>query len=373
MSGDWSVLGFSEDPVRGDPAAARTLAQESQREGQRWEEQARSLRAVASQGGAIQMVGEFAPVARQALQGHPTEATALARARIGAGEALLAYANVLADAKRESNFALDQGRQAKRAYDTAKQRYDQVVAQMNALPKTVPAPQYPAVMAQYNALNAQLQQASQQMQQADTQLRAAQQRATQAGQRAAQQEQAAAQRVRAVAPTKAPATNGSTAGGLSGIAGIRFGARGSRPLADGRRTDLGPQVRQINPTGSTTNCGYCTVAFANRYRGAWDSMTVAPANATGMLRAETFQRYFGSSWKPGGYQDVSADLGRRGHGAQGLLAMGNKEGHVVNVVNHRGQLIMIDPQASQANRYNAQVGQILRSKYGSNIWYLPIP
>lgn len=207
--GNWSDLGLTADPVRGDPSAVRDLANAAQQEARRWEEHAQSLRTVANEGDAMEMKGDFAPRARQRLQAHPNDATPLARGRADASRALATYAGHLEQAKRESQMALSQGTQAKRAFEQAKRNYEQAVAHMNALPKVVPPAQYPYVMQQFNMLRARAQQASQAMQQADAQWKAAQQRAIQAGERATQHERIAAQQVTAAAPTRSAARSSS--------------------------------------------------------------------------------------------------------------------------------------------------------------------
>jgi hypothetical protein len=203
--GDWSVIGLSGDPVRGEPAAVRALANASQQDAKRWEEQVQSLRTIANEGDAMEMKGDFAPRARQQLQAHPDDATPLARGRADAGAALLAYAGQLEQAKRESQMALSQGTQAKRNLEVAKRTYEQAVAQMNAMPKVVPPHLLSYYQQQFYMLRARAQQAWQAMQQAEAQLKAAQQRAVQAGERAAQQESIAAEKVTAAAPTRATA------------------------------------------------------------------------------------------------------------------------------------------------------------------------
>jgi hypothetical protein len=163
----------------------------------------------------MQMEGDFAPRFRQAVQAHPNDATPLARGRADAGQALLAYAGQLEQAKRASQMALSQGTQAKRSYETAKRAYEQAVAQMNAMPKVVPPEQYPYAVQQFNMLRAQAQRAWQAMQQAEAQWKAAQQRAIQAGEQSAQQERLTAEKVTAAAGAAARSSrdNGSGGGG----------------------------------------------------------------------------------------------------------------------------------------------------------------
>jgi hypothetical protein len=206
--GNWSVLDLTADPVRGEPGEVRALANASQQEATHWEQQAQALRGIADEGGAMEMVGDYAPAARQALQKHPNDATPLARGRKDAGQALLAYASALEQAKRTSQAALAQGTQARQAHRQAKVVFDQAVAQMNAIPKVVPAPQYPYVLQQFNMLRARAQQASQAMQQAEMQWKAARQRAVQAGEQAAQQERVAADRLLAAAPKRSGGGSG---------------------------------------------------------------------------------------------------------------------------------------------------------------------
>ncbi|HEY8547305.1 MAG TPA: hypothetical protein VIL36_19725 [Acidimicrobiales bacterium] len=201
--GNWSVLDLTGDPVRGEPGDVRALANASQQEATRWDQQAQALRAAAEEGGGMEMEGDFAPRFRQALQAHPTEATPLAQGRREAGQALLAYASALEQAKRTSQMALSQGAQARQAHRQAKVAYEQAVAQMNAMPKVVPPQQYPYVLQQFNMLKAQAQRAWQAMQQAELQWKRARAQAVQAGEQAAQQERVAADRLLAAAPKPA--------------------------------------------------------------------------------------------------------------------------------------------------------------------------
>lgn len=218
--GDWSVLDLTGDPVRGEPAAVRALANASQQEARRWEEQLQSLRAIANEGDAMQMEGDFARSARRQLQAHPSDATLLTRGRTDAGAAVLAYAGHLEQAKRESQAALQQGTQAKRNRDTAERnlkqvqsQLKQVQAQMRAMSsQTYYGPAYYAAVQRFNMLKAQETQLLAQERQclnawetAEAQRMAARQRAVAAGERAAQQERVAAEKVTAAAPTKATA------------------------------------------------------------------------------------------------------------------------------------------------------------------------
>jgi chromosome segregation ATPase len=223
MSGDWSVIDLTADPVRGEPAAVRTLANASQQEARRWEEQLQTLRTIASEGEAMEMEGDFARSARRSLQKHPSDASLLTRGRADAGAALGAYAGQLEQAKRESQTALQQGTQAKRNRDTAERnlkqveaQLKQVQAQMRAMSATTyPAgPAYAAALQRFNMLRAQESQLLAQHRQcvnawetAEAQRMAARQRAVAAGERAAQQERATAERVMAAAPTRAAAAS----------------------------------------------------------------------------------------------------------------------------------------------------------------------
>jgi len=202
--GNWSVLDLTEDPVRGDPGAARTLANASQQEARQWEQQVQSLRTIAGEGDSMEMEGDFAPKARQLLQAHPNDATRLARGRAEAGQAMLAYAGELERAKRESQMALNRGTQAKRNRDMAERNLRQVRAQMRAMAsQTYYGPAYYAAVQRFNMLRAQEMQCVNAWETAEAQRMAARQQAVAAGERAAQQESAAAERVMAAAPTGA--------------------------------------------------------------------------------------------------------------------------------------------------------------------------
>jgi hypothetical protein len=216
--GNWSVLDLGEDPVRGEPAAARTLANASQQEAKRWDEPLQSLQTLASEGGAMEMEGDFASVAREQMQAHPTKVTSLARGRAAAAEALSAYAGQLEQAKRESQTALSRGTQAKQNRDAAQRNLKQVQSQLRQVQsqmramsgRTYYGPAYYAAVQQFNMLKAQETQLLAQEAQcinawetAEAQRKAARQQAVAAGERATQQERAAAEKVAAATPNRA--------------------------------------------------------------------------------------------------------------------------------------------------------------------------
>lgn len=224
--GDWSVLGLTEDPVRGEPSAVRTMANAAQQDARRWEQEVQSLRAISSEGAGMEMEGDLAPTARELLQSLPNKAMLLARGRADAGAALTAYAGHLEQAKSESQMALRDGTQAKRNMGVAERNVKQIQAQMRAMSgQTYDAPVYAVAVQRFNMLRAQEQKALQSWRQAEAQWRAAQQRARDAGQRATQQEQIAAQKVSAAAPTaaaaRALAAESSRGGGRGGRAPAR--------------------------------------------------------------------------------------------------------------------------------------------------------
>jgi hypothetical protein len=198
--GNWSVLELPGDPVRGEPAEVRSLGEASQQQAKLWEEQAESLRTLANDGDAMEMTGDFAPRYRQQLRSHPEGATPLARGRMEAGAALLAYAGQLEQAKRQSQMALNQGIQAKQAYNRAMQMYEQASAELASLPRLVPPEQLAYYQQLYYRLEAQQRQAWQMAQQAEAQWKAARQQAVQAGEWATEQEGVAAEKLAAAAP-----------------------------------------------------------------------------------------------------------------------------------------------------------------------------
>jgi hypothetical protein len=216
--GNWSVLDLTADPVRGEPAAARTLATASQQEAKRWDQPLQSLRTLASEGAAMEMDGDFAPVAREQLQAHPEKVAALARGRAAAGEAVAAYAGQLEQAKRESQAALSRGTQAKQSRDAVERNLRQVQSQLRQVQtqlramsgQTYYGAAYYAAVQRFNMLKAQEAQLLAQEAQcisawerAEAQRMAARQQAVAAGERATQQERAAAEKVTAATPARA--------------------------------------------------------------------------------------------------------------------------------------------------------------------------
>jgi hypothetical protein len=218
--GNWSVLDLREDPVRGDPAAVRDLANASQQAAKRWEEHVKSLRAIANEGNAMEMEGEFAASARRVLQAHPNAAMPLARGRTDVGQALLAYAGQLEQAKRESQMALSRGTQAKQNRDVAERNLKQVQAQLKQVQaqmramsgQTYYGPAYAAAVQRFNMLRAQESQLLAReatcinaWETAEAQRLAAGQQARAAGERATQQERLAAEKVMAATEAAAAA------------------------------------------------------------------------------------------------------------------------------------------------------------------------
>jgi hypothetical protein len=203
--GNWSVIGLTGDPVRGEPAAVRSLANASQQEASRWQGVVQSLRTLGEQGSAMEMKGDFAPRARELLQAHPDDATKLARGREAAGAALLEYGSQLEQAKRESQMALSQGVQAKRNRDMAERNLKQVQAELRFMSsQTYYGPAYYAAVERFNMLKVQEAECIAAWEAAEAQRMAAQARALQAGERATQQENLAAQKVSAAAPVSTP-------------------------------------------------------------------------------------------------------------------------------------------------------------------------
>lgn len=116
---DWYVLDLPGDPVPGDPAGTRDLANRLLREAELAESNTSRLRAVAAGEGDLRMAGDYAPKFRQVLGELPDELTKLSRAYRGAGEALSAFAGSLEDTRTRAAGALRKGTDAYHTYQGA--------------------------------------------------------------------------------------------------------------------------------------------------------------------------------------------------------------------------------------------------------------
>ncbi|MFG1606762.1 RHS repeat-associated core domain-containing protein [Actinoplanes sp. NPDC049265] len=116
---DWHVLDLPADPVPGDSAGTRDLANRLLREAELAESNTSRLRAIAAGRGDLRMEGDFAPKFRQVLGELPDELIKLGRAYRGAGEALSAFAGSLEDIKTRASGALRKGTDAYASYQGA--------------------------------------------------------------------------------------------------------------------------------------------------------------------------------------------------------------------------------------------------------------
>ncbi|MGN9841530.1 RHS repeat-associated core domain-containing protein [Nonomuraea sp. H19] len=112
MPGGWEVLGLPGDPAPGNPGEVRGLAGRLLKEAQLAEDNTAKLTAVAGGSSALRMRGDYAARYAEALGELPGELTKLGKAYRGAGNALMAYAGSLEQAKTQAGTALRQGQTA---------------------------------------------------------------------------------------------------------------------------------------------------------------------------------------------------------------------------------------------------------------------
>lgn len=140
---DWGILGLGGDPAPGDTPAVRSA-------GQRWaadaDVAARSVARLRGASGAadgIGMVGDYAPVFREALSTLPGELSAVERSYRRCGHALTTFAGSLDHAQSLARTALRRGVDAQCAYDGELHRIRTVLPPTHALdlsPRGLAAP-----------------------------------------------------------------------------------------------------------------------------------------------------------------------------------------------------------------------------------------
>jgi RHS repeat-associated protein len=116
---DWSVLGLEADPVPGDPNAVGDLAARLSGQAGLTDTNTDRLRAIAANGGDLQMVGDYAPHYLDALHDLPGDLAKLAAAYHGCSAALRTYSSSLAAAKTQAGTALRNGTDAALRYQAA--------------------------------------------------------------------------------------------------------------------------------------------------------------------------------------------------------------------------------------------------------------
>src|SRR3954467_6155383 len=116
---EWDLLDLPGDPAPGDPARTRELAGRLHQQAQVTERNTGRLREVAANDGALRMEGDYAPKFREVLGGLPKELAKLEKADGVCGDALVAFASTLEEAKSKAGVALRQGRDAEAAYQGA--------------------------------------------------------------------------------------------------------------------------------------------------------------------------------------------------------------------------------------------------------------
>jgi len=100
-------------------------------------------------------------------------------------------------------------------------------------------------------------------------------------------------------------------------------------------------IRNVNPTGSTTNCVNCAATV--------DNMLATGRQASALPSGPKSIEVLGKAWTSMGSQaNVTASMTEAGNGARGVVYVGtgasNSVGHVFNVVNQNGVVRFLDGQ-----------------------------
>jgi len=168
-----------------------------------------------------------------------------------------------------------------------------------------------------------------------------------------------------ISPVYACGNAGSTArersAGCADTIGIALslGAKGADNAALDAATDASRRnapntsagsIRDVNPTGSGTNCVNCVVATDATLAGR-------PASAlpSGAQPISALQDVFGGTFKPvAGQAEITALLTDAGAGARGVVfgSRGSDVGHVFNAVNQGGTVRFLDGQTGAAASFS---------------------
>lgn len=144
---DWGILGLGGDPAPGDPPAVGAAAQRWAADAEAAARSVARLRGASGAADGIGMVGDYAPVFREALSGLPGELSAVERSYRRCGQALATYAGSLDHAQSLAHTALRRGADAQCTYDGELHRIRTVLPPTHALDLTPRGLAAPAVEA----------------------------------------------------------------------------------------------------------------------------------------------------------------------------------------------------------------------------------
>ena len=104
-------------------------------------------------------------------------------------------------------------------------------------------------------------------------------------------------------------------------------------------------IRNVNPTGSTTNCVNCAATV--------DNMLTTGRQASALPSEPKLITTLGTNWiSMGSQQNVAQAIGKAGNGARGIVYAGTGQpgtvGHVFNVINQNGAVRFLDGQTGKA-------------------------
>jgi filamentous hemagglutinin len=117
--------------------------------------------------------------------------------------------------------------------------------------------------------------------------------------------------------------------------------------ADEVESAVGGSIRDVNPTGGTTNCANCAVATDSTLSGSPASAVPGGPTSAGALS----KFYGGSPWIPTtGPQGISTIMTNAGAGSRAIVfgTRGAEMGHFFNVVNQGGAIRFLDGQIGGA-------------------------
>ncbi|MFE1291739.1 RHS repeat-associated core domain-containing protein [Streptomyces sp. NPDC058751] len=134
---------------------------------------------------------------------------------------------------------------------------------------------------------------------------------------------------------------------LTGIVGLAKGI-GKALLKGAAKARPGGSLKDVNPSGSQTNCAKCAVATDDRLQGK-----NSVAGDGGYTDASALEAHYGSTFKAtSGRDGIAGELLKRGDGARGIVygfdtdGAGNipYPGHFFNAVNDGGNVKFLDGQ-----------------------------
>ncbi len=116
--------------------------------------------------------------------------------------------------------------------------------------------------------------------------------------------------------------------------------------------DLG-WLKKINPTRNTENCGLTVLAVDEALAGR-GTLPAPPTSCAGTNTRQLEGHYNQTFGSPGAHADVNNTIFHAGDGARGIVfAKAAGGGHYFNIVNHGGDVMLLDGQLGQPMTWGA--------------------